>query len=171
MSYVRSWIPWSFLVVLTALAAASAAVGATTDRYGRTHPDFLSPFDSPAGNHRTIPTSAQTTLPPEAGYRGIENFCSVAPLSGSIRYDGTSGGLVGVLTVSVGGLPPNDEVFVNWSNNSVRAPVIAGFSTDSRGTAIQSSVDVGRLGEVRGVEIVLSAASVPNQSLGRLEPC
>jgi hypothetical protein len=73
--------------------------------------------------------------------------------------------------VSVGGLPPNDAVFVNWSNDYVRAPVIASFETDSKGIAIQSSVDVGRLGEVRGVEIVLSAASVPNPVLGRLEPC
>jgi hypothetical protein len=73
--------------------------------------------------------------------------------------------------VSVGDLPPNDEVFVNWSNDKVRVPVIASFETDSKGTAIQSSVDLLRLGEVRGVEIVLSAASAPNPVLGRLEPC
>lgn len=116
-------------------------------------------------------TFAPTALPPQAGYRGIENFCAVSPLTGTIDYDGISGGLVGVLTVSVGGLPPDDEVFVNWSNNHVRAPVIADFRTDSGGKAIQSSVDVGRLGEMGGVQIVLSAASVPNPALGRLEPC
>lgn len=168
---MRSWMPWSLLVVLTALAVASAVVGATTDRGESSHRDRVSPFYTPARNQKTAPTSVPTTLPPEAGYRGIENFCAVAPLTGTIHYDGTSGGLTGVLTVSVGGLPPNDEVFVNWSNNYVRAPVIASFQTDSMGTAIQSSVDVGRLGEVRGVEIVLSAASVPNPVLGRLEPC
>ena len=170
MCQVRSWIPWSLLVVLTALAAASAVVGATTDRGEPTHRYLLSPFHTPAGTPKAIPTST-TTLPPEAGYRGIENFCAVAPLTGTIRYDGTSGGLMHVLTLSVGGLPPDDEVFVNWSNDYVRAPVIASFETDSKGTAIQSSVDVARLGEVRGVEIVLSAASVPNPVLGRLEPC
>ena len=133
-----------------------------------------------ASGHRSPTTAAATsktaaiigtTLPPEAGYRGIENFCAVAPLTGTIHYDGTSGGLTGVLTVSAGGLPPNDAVDVNWSNDYVRVPVIAGFKTDSKGTAIQSSVDVGRLGEVRGVEIVLTAASVPDSVLGRLEPC
>ena len=170
MCQVRSWIPWSLLVVLTALAAVSAVIGATTDRGEPTHRDLLSPVYTPARILKTIPTSAPTTLP-QAGYPDIENFCAVAPLTGIIHYDGTSGGLIGVLTVSVRGLPPNDEVFVNWSNNYVRPPVIADFQTDSKGTAIQSSVDVGRLGEVRGVEIVLSAASVPNPSLGRLEPC
>ncbi len=159
------------LVVLTALAAASADVGATTNHGEPTRLDLISPFHTPAGTLESVPTKAPTTLPPEAGYRGVENFCAVAPLTGTIRYNGTSGGLTGVLTVSVGGLPPNDAVFVNWSNNYVRVPVIAWFETDPRGTAIQSSVDVGRLGEVRGVEIVLSAASVPNPVLGRLEPC
>jgi hypothetical protein len=109
---------------------------------------------------------------PESGYRGIENFCAVGPLNGTIHYDGTSGELnTGALTVSVGGLPPDDEVNVNWSNNHVRAPVIADFATDSKGTAIQSSVDVGRLAEVRGVEVILTAAAIPNPVLGRLEPC
>jgi hypothetical protein len=168
---VRSWIPWSLLAVLTILTAASAVVGATTDRGDPTHLDLVSPFYIPAGTLRTVPTVVPTNLPPQGGYRATENFCAVAPLTGTIHYDGTSGELIGVLTVSVGGLPPNDEVFVNWSNNYVRAPVIASFTTDSGGTAIQSSVDVGRLGEVRAVEIVLSAASVPNLALGRLEPC
>jgi hypothetical protein len=112
-----------------------------------------------------------TTVPPQGGYRGIENFCAVKPLTGTILYDGTSREWAHVLTLTVGGLPPNDEIYVNWSNDRVRAPVIAGFKTDSQGTAIQSSVDVGRLGEVKGVEIVLSAAGAPNPVLGRLEPC
>ena len=159
------------LAVLTALAAGSAVVGATANRGEPTHRDLISPFYTPARILKTVPTNAPTTLPPEAGYRGIEDFCAVAPLTGTIHYDGTSAGLSGVLTVSVGGLPPSDAVNVNWSNDHVRVPVIAGFKTDSKGTAIQSSVNVGRLGEVRGVEIVLSAASVPNPVIGRLEPC
>ena len=159
------------LVVLTALAAASAVVGARANRGEPTHLDLISPFYTPAGTLKTLPTNAPTTIPPEAGYRGIENFCAVAPLTGTIHYDGTRGGLTGLLTVSVGGLPPNKAVNVNWSNDYVRVPVIASFETDSHGIAIPTSVDVGRLGEVRGVEIVLTAASVPNPVLGRLEPC
>ena len=65
----------------------------------------------------------------------------------------------------------NDQVNVNWSNDHVRVPVIAELETDSNGAAMPSSVEVGRLGEVRGEEIVLTAASVPNPVLGRLEPC
>lgn len=115
---------------------------------------------------------AEAVGEPESGYRGIEDFCAVGPVTGTIHYDATSGELSSsVLTVSVGGLPPDDEVNVNWSNDHVRAPVIADFATDSKGNAIQSSVDVGRLGEVRGVEIVLTASAVPNPVLGRLEPC
>ena len=168
---MRSWIPWSLLVVLTALAAASAVIGASANRGEPTHLDLISPFYTPAGTLKTVPTGVPTTLPPEAGYRGIENFCAVAPLTGTIHYDGTRGGLTGVLTLSVGALPPNDAVNVNWSNDHVRAPVIASFETDSHGIAVPSPVNVGRLGEVRGVEIVLTAASVPNPVLGRLEPC
>lgn len=168
---MRSWIPWSLLVVLTALATASAVVGATANRGDPTRLDLMSPFYTPAGTLKTIPANAPTTLPSEAGYQGIESFCAVSPLTGTIHYDGTSGGLTGVLAVNVGGLPPNDVVNINWSNDYVRVPVIAGFETDSKGTAIRSSVHVDRLGEVRGVEIVLTAANVPNPVLGRLEPC
>jgi hypothetical protein len=168
---MRSWIPWSLLLVLTALAAASAVVGATASPGEPTHRDLISPFYTPARTLKTIPTNAGTTLPPEAGYRDVENLCAVAPLTGTIHYDGTSGRLTGVLTVSVSGLPPNDAVNVNWSNDHVRVPVIGSFETDAQGIAIPSSVDVGRLGEVRGVEIVLTAANVPNPVLGRLEPC
>ncbi len=164
---VRSWIPWSLVVLLTALAVTSAVVGARTNRGVVLHRDLISPFYTPAGTLKTIPTSA----PRQAGYRGVADFCAIAPLTGTIHYDGTGGGLSGVLTVRVGGLPPNEDVFVNWSNNFVRAPVIAYFKTNSNGAAIQSSVDVGRLAEVKGVEIVLSTATVPNPSLGRLEPC
>ncbi len=171
MGQVRSWIPWSLLVLLTALAVASAVVGMATDRGETTQRHLVSPLHTPAGTLKTVPTSVPRALPPEAGYRGTENFCAIAPLSGTIHYDGTSGGLKGVLTVSVGGLPPNNGVYVNWSNDHVRVPVIAWFETDSMGTAIQSSLVVGRLGEIRGVEIVLSAQSVPNPVLGHLEPC
>ena len=171
MCQMRSWIPWSLLVVLTALAAASAVLGVTANRGESTHLDLVSRFYTPGGTLKTLPTDAPTTLPPEAGYRGIENFCAIAPLTGTNHYDGTRGGLTGQLTVSVASLPPNDAVNVNWSNDHVRVPVIASFETDSQGIAIPSSVDVGRLGEVRGVEIVLTAASVPNPVLGRLEPC
>jgi hypothetical protein len=73
--------------------------------------------------------------------------------------------------VNVGGLPPNEAIFVNWSNDHIRVPVIASFMTDPNADSIQSSVGVSRLGEVRGVEIVLTAASFPNPVLGRLEPC
>jgi hypothetical protein len=159
------------LVVLTVLATASAVVGATADRGQATHRDLLSPFYTPAGNLKAIQTSAPTALPLQGGYRGIETFCASAPLTGTIHYDGTRGGLTGDLTVSVGGLPSNDAVNVNWSNDHVRVPMIASFETDSQGIAIPLTVDVGRLGEVRGVEIVLTAASVPNPVLGRLEPC
>jgi hypothetical protein len=120
----------------------------------------------------TAPPSSSTTLPAQGGYRGIENFCAVAPLTGTIHYNGTSGDLSGVLTVNVGGLPPDDDVFVNWSDNDVRAPVIAEFKTDAGGKSMQSSLEVGRLGEVRGVAIILTAAAFPNPpTLGRLEPC
>jgi len=155
------------VAVLTALAVASAIVGARTDRGVVWHRDFVRPVSTPAEALKAIPTRA----PPQTGYRGVEDFCAVAPLTGTIHYDGTSGRLTGVLTVRVGGLPPNEDVFVNWSNNSVRAPVIASFKTSSSGVAMQSSVDVGRLAEVKGVEIVLSSATVPNPWLGRLDPC
>jgi hypothetical protein len=95
----------------------------------------------------------------------------VAPLTGTIHYDGTCAELTGVLTVSVGGLQPDEWVYVAWSNDHVRSPVIALFRTDSNGTAIQSLVEVDRLGEVRGVEVILLAKAIPNPVLGRLEPC
>jgi hypothetical protein len=155
------------MLVLTVLAVMSAVVGARTDPGVVLHRGLMSPSSTPSGALKTIPTRT----PPQAGYRGVEDFCAIAPLTGTVDYDGTSGELSGVLTVKVGGLPPNEDVFVNWSDNYVRAPVIASFRTGSNGAAMQSSVDVVRLAEVKGVQIVLSTATVPNPSLGRLSPC
>lgn len=171
MNRVRSWVPWLSVALLVVLAVSSAIAGGVSD-HGRTvQTDLGSPFHVPAGRQPTTHLSPSTTLPPEGGYRGIENFCAVPPLTGTIHYDGSSGVLTGSLMVNVAGLPPSDVIFVNWSNDHVRAPVIASFETNSEGSAIQSTVDVGRYGEVRGVEIVVSAASVPNPVFGRLEPC
>lgn len=169
MAHVRSWVPRILLAVLTVLLVASAVVGATTGRGPTTRRNPVSASSPPAGT--VTSSSTATSLPPESGYRGTESFCAVAPLRGTILYDGRSGGLADVLTVHVAGLPPNDEVDVNWSNNHIRVPVIGGFTTDPDGRSVQSSVQVDRLAEVRGVEIVLTAAGVPNPVLGRLEPC
>ena len=168
---MRSWVPWLAVALLIVLAVSRAIAGGVSD-HGRTvQRDLVSPFHVPAGSQTSTQSSPSTTLPPEGGYRGIEHFCAVPPLTGIIYYDGSSGVLTGSLMVNVAGLPPSDVIFVNWSNDHVRAPVIASFDTNTEGSAIQSSVDVGRYGEVRGVEIVVSAASAPNPVLGRLEPC
>lgn len=156
------------LVVLTASCAATPT-STTSSPSSSSLPRTTT--SSGSGAVTASPSSERSTLPPESGYQGIENFCAVAPLTGTIHYDGTRWSVGGVLTVSVSGLPPGDEVNVNWSNDHVRVPVIGGFETDSKGTSIQSSVIVSRLGEVRGVEVVLTAASIPNPVLGRLEPC
>ena len=155
------------------MGAVAAAVGMSVAACGGGVGLQTSDHGSPTTitTTRGASNSVATTLPPQSGYRGVEDFCASGPLTGAIHYNGTSGRLTGVLAVSVGGLPPDDEVFVNWSNDHVRVPVIASFETDSKGTAIQSSVDLLRLGEVRGMEIVLSAARIPNPVLGRLEPC
>ncbi len=113
-----------------------------------------------------------TTLPPAAGYRGLEDFCAGAPLTGHVRYEGTAGKLgPGSLTLAVGGLPPNSVVYVDWSNDHIRGYIIGSFTTDSAGTPVQSSLSMGRLAETRGVEMVLESVSVPPTVFGRLEPC
>ena len=171
MNRVRSWVPWLSAALLIVLAVSSAIAGGMSHHGQTMQRDLVSHFHVPADTLTTTQSSPSTTLPPEGGYRGIENFCGVPPLTGTIRYDGSSGVLTGSLMVNVGGLPPSDVVFVNWSNERVRAPVIASFETDTEGSAIQSSLEIGRYGEVRSVEIVLSAASVPDPVLDRLEPC
>jgi hypothetical protein len=171
MCQVRSWIPWFSLAVLAALVAASAVVGATAKRGEPAHRDLLNPFDTPAATLEAIPTSA-TTLPPQAGYRGVENFCASAPLSGHVLYNGTAVQRVpSVLTVAIGGLPPNSGVYVDWSNNHIRGYIIASFSTDAEGAPIPASINMGRLPEVPGVEMVLESTTVPPTILGRLQPC
>jgi hypothetical protein len=133
-----------------------------------------------SGHGSTLPTSATrssvaavaTNLPPQAGFRGVEDFCGSAPLTGHVLYDGTAGQLLpGVLSVGIGGLPPNSTVYVDWSNDNVRGYIISSFSTDSTGKPIPSSVSMGRLPEVRGVEMVLESTTVPPTVYGHLQPC
>ena len=164
-------------MLLTALAAAGGVLGATSDRGEPTHRNLISPFYTPSGPLTTAQPTEPTTLPPQAGYRGVENFCAVDPLTGTLHYDGAGGAtgdLSNVLTIAITGLPPNSYIYVALSNDHVRVPIIGGFSTNSTGAVIQSSVDDARLAEVRGVEIFLSGGSpdlIPPPLLGRLEPC
>ena len=112
------------------------------------------------------------TLSSQAGYRGVENFCASAPLSGHVLYNGTTGQVVpSVLNVAIGGLPPDSGVYVDWSNDHTRGYIIASFSTDLAGTPIPSSVNTGRLAEVRGVEMVLESVTIPATVFARLQPC
>ena len=76
-----------------------------------------------------------------------------------------------MLTLDVAGLPPNSVAYVDWSNDHIRGYIIASFRTDSAGTPIPSSVSLGRLAEVRGVEMVLESVSIPPTIFGRFEPC
>ena len=169
---MRSWIPWSLLVALTAFVAASAVVGVTTDRHQPNTRDLLSPFYTPAGTLKAIQTSTPPTLPSQSGFRGVENFCASAPLSGHVLYDGTEGQPVPrVLTVAIGGLPPDSGVYVDWSNDHIRGYIIASFSTDSTAMPIPTSVNMSRLAEVPGVEMVLESVTVPPTVFGLLEPC
>lgn len=125
----------------------------------------------PTATTRTTAAPVPTHLP-QAGYRAVENFCASVPLSGHVLYDGSAGQLVpSVLTVAIRGLPPDSGVYVDWSNDHIRGYIIASFSTDSTGMPIPSSVSMGRLAEVRGVEMVLESVTIPSTVLGRLQPC
>jgi hypothetical protein len=117
----------------------------------------------------TTSTTFLKTVPVQGEYGGREDFCAVAPLTGHILYDGTTGSAV--LTLSAGGLPRGSWVGVNWSNDHIRGYLIASFETDSKGTARQSSLRFFRPGEVRGVEMILTGSGTQAPLLCRLEPC
>jgi hypothetical protein len=157
-----------------AAAAAAAAIGLNLAACGAGDRPQVSGQGSAttAATTRAHAAAVARTFPPEAGYRGREDFCAVTPLSGHVLYDGTAGQLVpGVLTVAVADLPPDSEVNVDWSIDDIRGYIIASFKTDSAGTPIPSSVSMGRLAEVRGVEVVLESVDIPLTVFGRLEPC
>jgi hypothetical protein len=110
----------------------------------------------------------------DSGFHGLEDFCASGTLSGEVRYDGAEGadGLTSqVLDAEVHGLPPDTVVYVDWSNDHIRGYIIGDFKTGADGQPIPSSMHVSRLGEVRGVELVLESTSIPPVVLGRLEPC
>jgi hypothetical protein len=162
---MRTWIPWTLVVALMATAGIAAVLGATSVPDAPSHNEFLSPFYTPE-------KSVTITDLPEAGYGGVEDFCASGALSGHVLYNGTDGRLVpSVLTAAIAGLPPNLPVYVDWSNNFIRGYIIASFKTDYMGTPNPSSVNMGRLAEMRGVEMVLESTSVPPVVFGRLEPC
>ena len=145
---------------------------AACDNRGRSQILGYGSTTTPATTTRSPGAEVLTTLPPETGYRGIEDFCAGAPLSGHVLYDGTAGQLVPrILTAAVAGLPPDNLVYVDWSNDYIRGDIIGSFKTDSAGTPIPSSVNMGRLAETRGVEMVLESGSIPPTVFGRLEPC
>ena len=62
MCQVRSWIPWSLLAVLAAIAGLSAAAGATTEHREQTHLELISPFSTPTGTLNTLSPEATTML-------------------------------------------------------------------------------------------------------------
>ncbi len=127
-----------------------------------------------SSGHLSTATTATTfhfheTVAVQGEYGGREDFCAAAPLTGHILYDGTTGSAV--LTLSVGGLPRNTLVGVNWSNDHIRGYLIATFETGSKGRAGQSTLHFFRPGEVKGVELILTGSGIQAPVLGRLEPC
>ena len=165
--------PGAVLGIRIFAAAAVAAIGLSVAACGASYRSQVSSHGStpPTATTRTTAAAVATHLP-QAGYRGVENFCAGVPLSGHVLYDGSAGRLVpSVLTVAIGGLPPDSGVYVDWSNDHIRGYIIASFSTDSTGTPIPSSVSMGRLAEVQGVEMVLESVTIPPTVFGRLQPC
>jgi hypothetical protein len=159
---------------IAAAAAAAAAIGLSLAACGGGNTAHVSGYGSTtsAASTRAPAAPSATTLRPESGYRGREDFCAGGPLSGHVLYDGAAGQLVpSVLTVAVAGLFPDTLVYVDWSNDHIRGYIIGSFKTDSAGKPIPSSVSMGRLAEVRGVEMVLESVSIPPTVFGRLEPC
>jgi hypothetical protein len=153
-------------------AISVVAVGLSVAACGDGDRPRVSGTGSTTTTASTTAAEVATTLPPQAGYRGVKSFCASAPLSGHVLYDGAAKQLVpSVLTVAIGGLPPDSAVYVDWSNDHIRGYIIASFSTDSAGTPIPSSVSMGRLPEVRGVEMVLESVTIPPTVFGRLQPC
>jgi hypothetical protein len=160
--------------IRTFLLAAVVAIGLSLAACGEGEtPQALDDGSATtAASPVTTASVVGTTLLPESGYRGLEDFCAGAPLSGHVLYDGAAGQLVpSVLTVAVAGLPPNSVVYVDWSNDHIRGYIIASFKTDSAGAPIPSSVGADRLAEVRGAEMDLESVSIPPRVFGRLEPC
>ncbi len=155
-------------------AAAVGAIGLSLVACGSGDRPQFAEHASTTTPATTRPPAAEvaTTLPQESGFRGREDFCAGAPLSGHVLYDGTAGQLLpSLLTVAISGLPHDSEVYVDWSNDHIRGYIIASFKTDSAGMPIPSSVGMGRPAKVRGVEMVLESVSIPATVFGRLEPC
>jgi hypothetical protein len=86
-----------------------------------------------------------------------------------MSYDGTSG--TARPTITIGELPPNSQVAVNWLNNSTRGYVVAAVASGSDGNAVGWSLRSFRPWEQRGYQLVLSTADAADTSLGTLSPC
>ncbi|MGO8870079.1 MAG: neocarzinostatin apoprotein domain-containing protein [Acidimicrobiales bacterium] len=122
----------------------------------------------PAWGGEIVVTAGRSTTPVESGFGGQEYFCAQPPLTGDTEYDGTSG--QATMHLAVGGLPPTSWVALDWVNNPVRGYTIGSFTTDATGRSVQTSLTLVRPGEVRGYQLVLTAAGGA-QTLGILWPC
>jgi hypothetical protein len=109
------------------------------------------------------------TTPVQTGFGGLEYFCAQQPLTGTIRYDSTSGEVS--MDLAVHGLPSKMFVVINWLNNTVRGYVIGNFTTDGDGASVPTSLHLVRPGEERGYQILLTKAAVEPKTLGVLWPC
>ena len=117
----------------------------------------------------TVASPAATTTPVQTGFGGLEYFCAQQPLTGEIRYDGTSGEVS--MDLAIHGLPAKTFVLINWLNNTVRGYVIGTFSSDGDGASAPTSLHLFRPGEERGYQILLTTAAAEPETLGVLWPC
>jgi hypothetical protein len=117
-SVVRpSVVPAVRIVVAISVVTVGLSVAACGHRDG----PRVSGTGSTTTTASTTAAEVATTLPPQAGYRGVESFCASAPLTGHVLYDGAAKHLVpSVLTVAIGGLPPDHGIYVDWSNDHIR---------------------------------------------------
>lgn len=133
---------------------------------------FLGSACASGRRNETAPTTV-VDAPPfvsiQSGYASDENFCAVAPLTGTIRYRAEHG--VATFELHVRGLPSRSLIGLDWINDSVRGYTVAAFTTDGTGKSEAGSLRMFRPGEVKAIDLHVATTDIAATVLGRLRPC
>jgi hypothetical protein len=134
---------------------------------------LTAPACAESGGGRAAPPTTGSAAPYvvsiQGGYASDEQFCALAPLSGSVRYSTRQGSAT--FELDVGGLPPQSLIAIDWINNAVRGYTVAAFDTDGNGQSETSSLRMFRPGEAKAIGLHLTTTNIASPVLGQLRPC
>lgn len=124
------------------------------------------------GAHPRKSTASRTppprpTIAVSSGFKRTEKYCALTPATGTLTYTPSGGNAT--VQLSIGGLPPNALLAIDWQTNDGNGYSIGSFQTDASGASEQDTLRMFRSPAKAGDQVLITTAN--GTQVGQLNHC